>query len=434
MLNTKIEPFDTDISFDPQPAGYLLNTNMPGHGKRHPDQDVVFSTINNRKRNNGSTFYDDVDPDVIAKLKRSVLRDRNDSRTTKTEVAYNDIGAYRPDRIRPFNNVDSIISQAQVDSGRLLNDSFDNTYYRLWTTDEQREADLVMKRAADIEKLKLKCINFKNINQCMSVCSNTDDCTGFYIDGPNKCCMMVDPPYAANRHSYDILPNNIDAFSHRTLNNLIRRAEQTEGKIVFDHIRSDDGNRTYKVDMDRSQCKSLCPKCIMGKCPNNYRCANMTADPRYNYSCIITNEDRYDENKNYTFDSPNVPVLDEKYGLNEYAGYDTQNSKPIFNIPESERLRVDDRIVPTQSELQTLYRDYDAKHIGPHTCENNTPIKAPVEHFQMFNYLGNVMAADQTTAAPLDNSIYATSNDTCIDMDKRFINYMNQENNRDILT
>ncbi len=37
----------------------------------------------------------------------------------------------------------------------------------------------------------------------------------------------------------------------------------------------------------KKKCIELCPKCIIGRCPKNYRCADITADPRYKNSCII---------------------------------------------------------------------------------------------------------------------------------------------------
>uniref|UniRef100_A0A6C0LSS0 Uncharacterized protein n=1 Tax=viral metagenome TaxID=1070528 RepID=A0A6C0LSS0_9ZZZZ len=344
----------------------------PGHGLRHPDQDVVWDAINNRKRNDDvSTFEHDLDPEVIAKMKETILTDV--SRTSKTEVAYNDAGVYRSDRIRPFNDVHSLISTAEMENGLYLADEFDNTFYSLWETDEQREADRAMKRAEEIEKSKMDCLEFENVNQCMSVCTNTDHCVGFYINSPNTCCMLIDPPYVTNRHSYNKLPNNVDAFGRRTLNNLIRRAEATDNKIVFDYIRTDGGNHTYKVDMDRKECKKLCPKCIIGRCPPNYRCTNLTADPRYNYSCLITNEDRYDETTGQTFDSSSVPYLDEKWGLNEYADFDDDNTRSVLTIPPSNRYKIDDKIVPNRIELDQIFAKYDANHVGPNTYQNDYP-------------------------------------------------------------
>jgi len=345
-----------------------------GHGRRHPDQDIVWAAINERKYIPGSA--PGLDPDTIAKLDDTILTDI--SRTSKTELAYNDIGVDRQGSIRPFNDAQSRISEAQADNGRLFADQFDNTFYRLWEADENRERDLVLQRAEEIKKSGLDCIDFKNVNQCMSVCSNTDDCSGFYIDKPNRCCMLVDPPYVTNRHSYNKVLNNVDAYGHRTLNALIRRAQETDKKVVFDYIRTDNGNDTYKVDMDRRQCKSLCPKCIIGRCPENYRCTNMSADPRYNYNCLITNEDRYDETTGNTFDSPQVPYLDDKYGLDEYAGYDNA-AGPVLYFPPSYNIKLDSGIVPSPSDLQSAFAKYDSEHVGPWTYKQYiAPVIAPL--------------------------------------------------------
>jgi hypothetical protein len=366
----------------PTETGY-----RPGHARRHPDQDVVFTSFNYPVENfetnidnayectkkPDSAWCSALDPETITNLKQTILTDQ--SRTSKTQVAYNDVASYRPDRIRPFNEAHRRVSMAQADNGNYINDMFDNTFYQLWLSDNQRERDLVANRASDISQSNLMCVDYDKINQCMSVCSNTDHCTGFYIDKPGKCCMMVDPPFEANRHSYDKLPDNIDYFSFRDINSLIRRAEETDGKIVFDYVRTDGGNKTYKVDISREECQKLCPKCISGRCPENYRCTNMTADPRYNYTCMITNEDRYDEKSGHTFDSPDIPCLEDQYGLNEYAGYNDQNDQPVLSIPQTYRLRLDDRIVPSKEDLQRAFARFDANHVGPETYRNPTHAK-----------------------------------------------------------
>jgi len=348
----------------------------PGHARRHPDQDIVYATINNKQRNPDASFEDGIDQETLDRLKDTILTDI--SRTSKTQVAYNDVASYRPDRIRPFNDLAARISEAQADNGKLFADQFDNTFYRLWEADENKEKDRVIQRAFDIKDSGKQCIDFEHVNQCMSVCTNTENCTGFYIDAPHKCCMMPDPPYVYSRHSYNKPINNIDKYGYRTLNELIRRAEAIDGKIVFDYIRTDNGNDSYKVDMDREQCKTLCPKCIVGRCPKNYRCTNMTADPRYNYNCIITNEGRYDETSGHTFDSKSVPYLDSKYAINEYAGFDDLNTKPVLFIPPSERIQLDQNITPNAKELQTLLGIFDSNHVGPHTFQNFAPKTNPL--------------------------------------------------------
>jgi hypothetical protein len=348
---------DYSESFQAPQKGY-----RPGHARRHPDQDLVNIAINGRRnRENFSSVHPDAE--TIAKLKRTILT--NDMRTSALQVAANDVAAYKPGEIRPFNESGFLLSQAQSQSGIELNNQYDNSYYELWVSDENKEKEVVKKRMEQILKNKSMCIDYKHVNQCMSTCGATEGCTGFYIDSPNKCCMLTDPPYATDRHNYVNIPNNIDNMAHRSINKLIQRAEETDGKIVFNYIRRDNDNMTFEVPMDRAQCKKLCPKCIVGRCPKDYRCTNMMADPRYNYSCMITNEDTYDEKKGNTFDGPEIPYLDDKYGLNEYAGYDTENTIPITELPQSYKKQLDDTIVLSEKEIQSMIKKFDLNHPGP---------------------------------------------------------------------
>lgn len=373
------------------PGGTAQNPQIRhGNGLRHPNQDLIYATINSRcpkesQMWENATWAENVDPDTLAKLKDTILTDVN--RRSKTEVAFNDIGVERTNQVRPFNDVHSRLSQAQANNFRFINDSFDNSYFQLWNNNIDKEADQVLQMAEEIEKSKLLCIPFKHVNQCMSVCSNTDNCSGFYVDSPNKCCMLLDPPYTMNRHSWNRPPDNIDAYGHRTLTGLIRRSAETDGKVVFDYVRTDDGNGTYKVDMDRQQCKSLCPKCIVGRCPQHYRCTNLTSDPRYNFSCLITNEDRYDETTGRTFDNPKIPYLDDKYGLNQYAGYDDQNQLPMLVLPETHKIRLDDRIVPNRTELNAAFAKFDSEHVGPETYRKKCMGSDSCENFGLMDDL-----------------------------------------------
>lgn len=328
-----------------------------------------------RNKREGFTSYDTLDPQTLQKLKATVLTDK--SRTSEIQVAYNDAGSYRPDRIRPFNDSQSRISEAQASNYFDFADQFDNSYFKLWMADELKEKKQVLERAEQIEKSKMDCLDYKNINQCMSVCSNTKDCTGFYIDSPGKCCMMRDPPFVPNRHSYNKSNNEIDMYGHRTLNALIRRAEQTDGKLVFDYVKNSVGGDTYSAPLTREGCKKLCPKCIMGRCPDNYRCTGMTADPRYNMSCMISNEGRYDENKNHLFDDKSIPYLDDKYGLNEYAGYD-DSRHVITNVPETHKLDLHDHLVPSKEELKMAANKQPFKR-NSSTGSDSTVISNPTK-------------------------------------------------------
>lgn len=176
--------------------------------------------------------------------------------------------------------------------------------------------------------------------------------------------MMIDPPIDYDRDRYNRTPNNTYEYGQKTVNNMIRADGK---KIIFDYVTNDNGNSAYRVDMNRKQCNKLCPKCIMGRCPEGYRCTNMTADPRYNQSCIITNEDRYNENTGDIYDADYIPHLDAIYALNQYAGYDDIDEDPVLMIPETDALTLTDEVVPSQKELRKLNKKYDRDHIGPNT-------------------------------------------------------------------
>jgi hypothetical protein len=368
---------DNPDGMEVQPLG-MTGQVLPGHGLRHPQRGVVSSMINDYLGNpeNAGPIYSD--PYTIRKLKQTIRADG--SRETATKIAYNDIGAYRPGGVHPFNESGAIVSQTQAESPVYNADMFENPYYQLWEQEQNDELIRIADRENEMSKKEATCVNFKNVNQCMSVCSNSPDCVGFYVDKPaspgstgtpiqpGKCCMLLTPPYAMNRHSYNRPPFSLDSYGLRTMSKLVKRDRETNGKLVFDYIRSDGQNGTYKVALTREQCKDICPKCIMGRCPIDYRCTNMTADPRYNEACIITNEDRYDENNpNLQFDSPYVPYLDATYQLDEYAGYDPNVEYPVLSVPETERYYLDDRILPTYDELQSAYRAFDENHVGPWT-------------------------------------------------------------------
>lgn len=187
-------------------------------------------------------------------------------------------------KFRPYNNVNTLLSEKD----RTID--FDNSFQDLWKVTPTQPDD--------------KCINYKNINQCMTECSNNSNCIGFYKSGESKCCIM-------DKTNYQQRTGRI------TLDDLIKDSRKEENKIIFDKV----GNETYMVPLDRKNCKKLCEKCIIGQCPSNYRCSNLTADPRYNYSCIVTNRKGYNENSKILFDDDNIPYLDDLFGLNDYPGY-----------------------------------------------------------------------------------------------------------------
>src|SRR5579872_7134629 len=117
---------DYTESFEAPPTGY-----RPGHARRHPDQDEVDIALNFPGLDMaGATVDLSKDPDTIANLKRTILTDH--TRTSALQVAANDVGAYRPGEIRPFNETGFLLSQAESLSGIDLNNQYDNSYYELW--------------------------------------------------------------------------------------------------------------------------------------------------------------------------------------------------------------------------------------------------------------------------------------------------------------
>lgn len=272
------------------------------------------------------------DPATITKLKEIILT--NPSLADVATIEYNDLGTTTRDKgeIRPFNEAQILVSNALSESGKLNDDLYDNPYYQL----------------SNNNKNISRCTNFKHVNQCMSMCDGINDCTGFYIDSPNKCCMLNEPPFVSNRNN----------FRELTVDKLRRRADiANTSKEIYDYIYDDHGNGVYRVTKTREECKSICPKCIMGRCPKDYRCRNMTADPRYNQSCMITNEDKYNEYTGDTYDGIHVPYLDVKYGLDQYPGYHDFNKDSIKIDPH----------IPTTHELENVYTNYDKYKIAPYT-------------------------------------------------------------------
>lgn len=349
----------------------------PGHGLRHPEKDAVSSMINSylgNPQNAGPNAYSD--PKTIANLKNEILpKGYYQSQSDQIKVAYNDVAAYRPGGYQPFNISDGLVSETIATDPVYNSDMFHNNYYSLWKQDVDDYKGKVTARAKDIISSGKNCLNFNNVNQCMSECTKTNTCTGFYVDSvpnsstktPGKCCMMLNPSITDNKNFTQARPSSLDDAANLAIVKLIRKFQESDGKLVFDFVRMDKDNSMYKTDVPREQCKSMCPKCILGRCPADYRCSNLLADPRYNFSCLIGNNDLYDEKTGRVFDGPNVPYLDAKYQLNEYAGYNRADSIPNLSVPESERYYLLDRVLPTNDELQSAFVAYDEEHIGPMT-------------------------------------------------------------------
>ena len=231
-------------------------------------------------------------------------------------------------RMGKFNDLDSRISLLQV-----INNEIDNIQPSLHsnTLNDNLYSNTLNDNLNNVEmEDNIKCINFKNINQCMTACSNTKGCRNFYVDNNsqlNKCCMIVGDN--TDSGTLDDISKSDDRFADIVASNKIVNDKNTKGKIIFNYFGTDKNNDKYIGNLTRSQCKTLCPKCVIGKCPTNYRCIDMTADPRYNRSCMITNNNKYDENTGKYFDNKNIPYMDQMLGLNEYPGYDSRRLPPV---------------------------------------------------------------------------------------------------------
>lgn len=189
------------------------------------------------------------------------------------------------DKNRRFNDVNEILSQD------MNYNVFNNSNNDLWEDE-------------NVISEKDKCYDYKNVNQCMTKCKG--DCMGFYFNG-TKCCMM-------SKDKYDPKTGRIN------FDDIIQNRKTKNKGLIYKKI-SDD---KFIAPLNRVQCRNVCTKCIIGKCPDNYRCVNLEADPRYNHSCIIENNKDYDELIGNTFDSDEIPNIADVYGLNDYAGYRNQ--------------------------------------------------------------------------------------------------------------
>jgi hypothetical protein len=226
------------------------------------------------------------------------------------------LSKFYSDQIRPFNDIDQKLSMTGVETESAYNDRYDNAYFDTW----KEEIVEQNKKIDDIVKnINKECKPYKNINECMSRCSSNKLCQGFYLPEGNEktCCPIIQPDFNTNRHEYDVLPDNVFYQAYDKFNKNLKGK-----KNVFKFYDIDKDNASYTVDYPIEKCLKECPKCIIGKCPENYRCKNIRIDPKQNSQCIITNEDRYNEEKNLLFDGPNIESLDRKYDINFNSGFD----------------------------------------------------------------------------------------------------------------
>lgn len=283
----------------------IVNSSILPHYPTQEDLDIISSTHRNKDYSEITNKFNDLD-----------------TRISLLQIINNEIDNNHD----PY--IDSVLETQIYPLNRNKDKAEPNT---LFATDrsKSKESNYLKEKIPSIENIK--CINFKNINQCMATCSKTKGCYNFYIEQPNKCCIIMNPVY--EHITEDGIPKSENRFTHIVANNRILNNEHTKGKIIFNYYGTENNNGIicdkYVGNLNRSQCKSLCPKCVIGRCPKDYRCIDMTADPRYINNCMITNNNNYNENIGKYFDNQNIPYMDEIYGLVGHPAYDTTSYAPL---------------------------------------------------------------------------------------------------------
>jgi len=221
---------------------------------------------------------------------------------------------------RPFNDIGQEVSYNT--EPKISNVQFDNSYYDLWNIENTQQDKVIMKRVEEIEKSGKDCHKYKDLNQCMSICSKTNDCYGFSIKDKETCCLLRQPEYKFKRYNYSDVPVNDEYLAYEKFN-----ASRIPVKNTFFYYSSKDQNDSYGSNFDDKQCKNICPKCIYGQCPPDYKCVNLQSDPKNQVKCVITNNNQYDEKANRTFDSNKIKPLDAKFSNDMTASYALTNPK-----------------------------------------------------------------------------------------------------------
>jgi len=255
---------------------------------------------------------------------------------------FSDLGEPKIPSISPkknccgINQTEGLTPPYQINQAMMLrqmlraNEQPSNSYYELWNTERKLTGDYVANEAENIMQSGATCLSYDNINQCMSQCTSSDGCNGFYVSEPGTCCLTYNPKFDTRRTSMLDVPNSRLQDTYRSISDYIRNKQITEGKPVFEKIGGENiGDSMYRVPLDRKSCRSLCPKCVLGQCPRNYRCKDIQSDPRQNNGCIITNEDRYDETEGLTFDSDKLNFLNPQYQIQQDAGIIPDEYEPL---------------------------------------------------------------------------------------------------------
>lgn len=204
---------------------------------------------------------------------------------------------------RPYNDFNQRLSYTELASSDDVDQSFDNSYFQLYGTEEEHG----LKRKQEIiKKMKEKGVDtypYDKVNECFSKCSKDKQCYG--VDtGNGKCTLIRHPPYSFERHNFNKNINNDPYEVYQTFN----RTRKPYGNEFY-YYGNDRGNDSYGGAISQEQCLQLCPKCKLGKCPENYRCVNVRTDPKNGINCVITNRNSYDEKTGNIYDNPSqIPI------------------------------------------------------------------------------------------------------------------------------
>ena len=197
--------------------------------------------------------------------------------------------------------------QLELDPGFYQEDKIE------WRVQDQMVNKLTSERAKEFLSQRANCMPYENVNQCMSVCSNSTYCSGFYIDEPGTCCLQYKPKFEFKRASMLDVPNGELKGTFGKINDIIKQKAISEGKPIFEKVGQD--SSTYRSNLNKGSCKSICPLCVGGRCPKDYRCVDVIANGKRCSSnpmdqCVIENNQVYNENDGVTLNNPYKTITD----------------------------------------------------------------------------------------------------------------------------
>jgi molybdopterin/thiamine biosynthesis adenylyltransferase len=205
----------------------------------YPGLDDFASVID---ANDSRVPYDGVDPSIV-----------NEWTFNGLYSPLNDRDYYQT--IPAFNDYEKKLSYMQANNPYLLANMYRNPY-----------VDLSVQEA----RLQPQCINYNDVTECITKCSDEEECVGFFIrkdamgNDIKKCCFLKEP---------------------------IPPAVQGERQTYYFDSYDPAGNPTYVTQMNLKNCLDQCPECNLNNCPVGYKCSNIKYDMR-NSNCKITNNTR----------------------------------------------------------------------------------------------------------------------------------------------